>query len=399
MLQGDLEERGLEIGDEVEVADPIGTVTVTGSYTLPEDEGEFWFDLSRFASSPRQVEPAHRRRHPLPPRAVRHRAEHVRRAADRVVGRPGRPAVRRPARPHPRRPRHRDRHRRDARAGGEDRRTDNDGYAGPGAPRARRSFARTVAADEEGGPLVGDSVNDLPLIAAEVRDQQATARASITPAVISLVLVALALLLRLLMAAADLRLPEIALASLRGLTRAPAVAARALRTADRAGAVGADRRGRRGRACRCCWCAGGWCPGCPLPLPWTAWLAGLLVVVAAVGVAVLAVGLVLRVSLSEQLTGVRRPHASSRAAVLAQLLLVAAAAARCWPASSRAAPRASPTRTDLVLPVLLALVAGVAATRLTSRCSPPGGPGGGAPARSRRTSRRGRSAAARRARW
>ena len=36
---------------------------------------------------------------------------------------------------------------------------------------------------------------------------------------ISLVLVALALLLRLLMAAADLRLPELALASLRGLSR------------------------------------------------------------------------------------------------------------------------------------------------------------------------------------
>ena len=57
------------------------------------------------------------------------------------------------------------------------------------------------------------------LIAAETRDQQATARSSIAPAVISLVLVALALLLRLLMAAADLRLPELPLASLRGLGR------------------------------------------------------------------------------------------------------------------------------------------------------------------------------------
>ena len=53
---------------------------------------------------------------------------------------------------------------------------------------------------------------------AEVRFQQSTARSSIAPAVLSLVLVALALLMRLLNAASELRVPELALASLRGVT-------------------------------------------------------------------------------------------------------------------------------------------------------------------------------------
>ena len=75
------------------------------------------------------------------------------------------------------------------------------------------------AVEVEGGRLRGDTVNDLELISTETRAQQEIARSSIGPAVISLVLVAMALLLRLLMAAADLRLPELSLASLRGLGR------------------------------------------------------------------------------------------------------------------------------------------------------------------------------------
>ena len=59
-------------------------------------------------------------------------------------------------------------------------------------------------------------LGDLPALLAEVRSQEDTARNSIAPAVLSLVLVALALLMRLLTAASELRLPELALASLRG---------------------------------------------------------------------------------------------------------------------------------------------------------------------------------------
>ena len=102
-------------------------------------------------------------------------------------------------------------------------------------------------------------------------------------------------------------------------------------------------------------------------LPWTAALSGLLVAVAAVGVAVLAVGVVLRVSLSEQLTGVRRPRESSRISLVAQLVLVAAALAVLASKLTAGGP-GDPDVTDLVLPVLLAVVAGVAAT-----WPPPGG--------------------------
>ena len=52
MLAGDLERNLLEIGDEVVIDRPLGTVTVVGTYQAPEDEADFWFDLSKFASIP-----------------------------------------------------------------------------------------------------------------------------------------------------------------------------------------------------------------------------------------------------------------------------------------------------------------------------------------------------------
>ncbi|HEY0642231.1 MAG TPA: hypothetical protein VGD39_02340, partial [Nocardioides sp.] len=72
--------------------------------------------------------------------------------------------------------------------------------------------------DVEGGTLRDNGTNSLADVVKEVRFQQATARGSIAPAVLSLVLVALALRLRLLNAASELRVPELALASLRGVT-------------------------------------------------------------------------------------------------------------------------------------------------------------------------------------
>ena len=70
----------------------------------------------------------------------------------------------------------------------------------------------------DGGTLRDDDTNSLADVVEEVRFQQSTARSSIAPAVLSLVLVALALLMRLLNAASELRVPELALASLRGVT-------------------------------------------------------------------------------------------------------------------------------------------------------------------------------------
>ena len=70
-----------------------------------------------------------------------------------------------------------------------------------------------------GGTLVGvPDINNLGAVRDDVREQQSTARNSIAPAVLSLVLVALALLMRLLMAASEIRVPELALASLRGVS-------------------------------------------------------------------------------------------------------------------------------------------------------------------------------------
>jgi hypothetical protein len=216
-----------------------------------------------------------------------------------------------------------------------------------------------------GGALVGqDGVNDLAAVDAEVRQQESTARGSIAPAVLSLVLVALALLMRLLNAASEIRVPELALASLRGVTARRMWAlglAEPLVVLAVAAPLGAGIGLGLGW-----WLTRAWLvPGLPVPLPWQSWATGALVLVAAVGVACVAVGLVVRDSLASQLSGVRRPGRSHRWTIVAQLTLVALAVAVL--ASKLAGGRQSdPDATDLVLPVLLAIVAGLAATRLTA---------------------------------
>lgn len=241
----------------------------------------------------------------------------------------------------------------------------------PGATAADLARARDTAAgleqahEVDAGVLTGvTDVNDLAAVEAEVRDQQATARNSIAPAVLSLVLVALALLLRLLMAASEIRVPELALASLRGvgsrrlwvLGLAEPLTLIAL-AVPLGAACGLGLTTLLVRA----WLV----PGLPLPLPWLSWATGALVAVAAVAVACFAVGLVVRDSLASQLSGVRRPQASRRWSVVAQLTLVALALAVLL-AKLTAGTGGDPDATDLVLPVLLAVVAGLAATRLTA---------------------------------
>ncbi|HET8960920.1 FtsX-like permease family protein [Nocardioides sp.] len=322
MLTGDLDFLNLSIGDRLDLANAVGPVKIVGAYRVPESATDYWFDAERFASSPRDVNDltgAVKPYQPAPFVTVPETFDELPTSSWSVRV---------------------------------DRRLD----APPDLTPDDLAQAQATAAT-----LEEDTVNDLPLIAREVRTQQETARASIAPAVISLVLVALALLLRLLMAAADLRLPELALASLRGLTRRQlwglglseplTVLALSLPVGVVLGvglALGLTRS----------WLV----PGLPLPLPWQSLLAGLLVVVAALGVAGLAVGLVLRVSLSEQLTGVRRPKPSGRVALVAQLALFAGAIAVLAAKLSGGRP-GSPDLTDLVLPVLLAVVAGLLATR------------------------------------
>ena len=72
----------------------------------------------------------------------------------------------------------------------------------------------------DGGQLVGTStVNALASVLEDVRGQREAARAALAPAVVSLVLVALAMILRLQVATVGLRAPEQALAALRGVGR------------------------------------------------------------------------------------------------------------------------------------------------------------------------------------
>ena len=114
-----------------------------------------------------------------------------------------------------------------------------------------------------------------------------------------------------------------------------------------------------------CWRASGWCPGSRCPLPWVSWVAAGAVLLAAVAVACVAVGMVVRDSLASQLSGVRRPQASRRWSVVAQLVLVALALSILVSKLS-ASGQSAPDITDMLLPVLLAVVAGLAATRLTA---------------------------------
>ena len=104
-------------------------------------------------------------------------------------------------------------------------------------------------------------------------------------------------------------------------------------------------------------------PGLPLPIPAEAWAAAGLVTLATVGVAVLAVGLVLRDTLSSQLAGLKRPTRQRRTALVAELALFAIAVGML--VSQLSAGRArQPDVTDMALPVVLAVVAGLLATRL-----------------------------------
>ncbi len=337
LLAGDAEYSGLEIGDRVTM-DGLPGVTVVGIYRVLAAEQEFWYDVSRFESVPRRIledpgGPAEASAYMPGPLVVDPAAfdavpvELWRVRADRRLELPP-------------------------------------DWTEADLKAAARS-ANAAAGDPveiDRATLIGSPLGDLPALLAEVRSQEDTARASIAPAVLSLVLVALALLLRLLTAASELRLPELALASLRGvderrlwglgLVEPLALLLIALPLGLGAGiglSLGLIRW----------WLV----PGLPLPLPLSAWVASGTVALATLVVAVVAVGLVLRDSLASQLTGLKRPAARRRTALIAELALMATAAGML--AAQLSAGRTDqPDVTDMVLPVVLAVVAGLIATRL-----------------------------------
>ena len=55
MLAGDLDLTELPLGEKIDLGPDLGTVTVVGSYRVPADEADFWFQTDRFASFPPQL--------------------------------------------------------------------------------------------------------------------------------------------------------------------------------------------------------------------------------------------------------------------------------------------------------------------------------------------------------
>lgn len=234
---------------------------------------------------------------------------------------------------------------------------------------ATRSVAKVLAAQRALGgaaalpgsisPEIG---NALVSISHQLRTREGTTRSTVAPAVVSVILVALVLLVRLLAAAMDLRRNELALASLRGFTRRqmwllglmePALMiAIATPVGVLAGFFGARALGRA-------WLT----PGLPMPFSVASLLATLAVIVCTIVVAAFVVRDALSEPLSAQIAGVRRPGKSGRWGVLLQTMLVAAAIA-VLVATLAHTKKSSPDATDLALPILLAVATGLMTTLL-----------------------------------
>jgi hypothetical protein len=223
--------------------------------------------------------------------------------------------------------------------------------------------ARTRAilrAGDHGALLPGLSVevgNTLTTTAHQLLDRRGVTRSTVEPAVLSLILVALVLLARLLAAAMTLRRGELALASLRGYGRRQLwflgmvepllILAVATPVGVLLGYVASRVLARR-------WLV----PGLPVPFVLTSALAALGVVVVTALVAAVVVRDAVGEPLSSQIAGVRRPTRAGRSVVVLRLALIASAAAALVTAASRSHPR-QPDATDLALPILLAIAAGL----------------------------------------
>lgn len=326
-------------GDVLQLGEPLPALRVVGIYRRVAAADDYWFDVSRLASQPRLE-------HPRKP-ATPYRPAPMFVAAtvfDRLP--PGLWQVRA-----------------DSRLALRPAQSVAD-LAGA-ANRIEQVRSPVTVAEGTFTAAESNSLNSLDDIVAEVRAQQADAGRSVTPATVSLVLVALVLLLRLLTAAAELRVPELAIASLRGTTRrrlwalgmAEPVTVILLALAPgllfgyglAAGLIRA-------------WLV----PGLPVVVPVGAVVAALVVVVASVAVAALAVQRVVRAPLAEQLTGVRRPTGIGRVVLVGFLAAAAACVALVVGALVGATSR-KPDLGDFLLPILVAIVSGLGASWLVGR--------------------------------
>ncbi|MCB0907543.1 MAG: hypothetical protein KDB63_10555 [Nocardioidaceae bacterium] len=336
MATVDLDFTRHRIGDVLDLGDSVGPVTIVGSYRIPSAPTDFWPRPYRFASIPQRSAEMRGHANPYTP------APFVVTPAAFEAYPPGSWQVRVE--------------------------TVLDVPPDFRSADLDQAIAASEGLDDEVHPLdTGDLTaevrDDLGGIEGEITIQQSTARDSIAPALLSLILVALALLSRLLLSASQLRVPELALASLRGTP------ARRIWTFGMAEPIlllvislplGLGLGVLGGLALARQWLA----PGLPLEVPWASIAGAALVVAGAIVVAALAVGTVLRVSLAGQLAGVRRPTAARRLVVVGQLLLVAAALAIV--ATKVSGAGSGPDVTDLVLPILLGVVAGLGAAKLVT---------------------------------
>ena len=216
----------------------------------------------------------------------------------------------------------------------------------------------------DGGQLVGTStVNALASVLEDVRGQREAARAALAPAVVSLVLVALAMILRLQVATVGLRAPEQALAALRGVGRRRSwvlglsepwllvlVSVPLGLVAGYAAAAGLARAWLR--------------PGLVLEVPTASVVGAAVVTVAMAGVSAVAVAQGMRETIGGRLAGVHRPGASSRSVVTAELVVVLLALV--LPLTRVGADPDGLAAADLLLPVAIAVAAGLVTTRVVA---------------------------------
>lgn len=331
MLESDAAEDGVEIGDTVRDGPVLGELTVVGTYTAPAaGEGDFWFDLSRFDSSPWAFSETTGLipRRPAPYLTVPGTIERLP-PSTWVV------------------------------------RVDSRLAVTPEWTPDRLSSVSTGSASGSGtetlptGTLTEVSLNDLPALTKEIGRERRIALASVAPAVVSLILVAGVLLVTLLSAAAERRLPELALGTLRGMSAArmwTVGLAEPLALLVLAVPLGLA----AGLAANW-WLVRAWLvPGLPLRVPWLSVLAVGLVVCGALAIIAVSVGAVLWRSLAEQLSGIHRPARAGRAGRLAVVCVVAVTVV-LTAAKAFAGAASAPDAGDALLPVLLGLVAGLTA--------------------------------------
>ena len=328
ILRADAENYGVKPGDSF---NPYGgkPLRIVGTYTPTDSDADaaFWGGTQRLESSPGATFPRPVPAHPAPwiatQAGIELRSDPWYVAVDQTVATPP------------------------------------DLTSGRLATLAARVRAITDAS-EHGRLLTGlslESGNTLTDTAHQLIDRRGVSRSTVEPAVLSLILVALVLLSRLLSAAMTLRRGELALASLRGYSRRqlwflgmlePLVV---LVAATPAGVVlgylSARVLARR-------WLV----PGLPVPFILASALAAVGVVIVTAVVAAVVVRDAVSEPLSSQIAGVRRPAKAGRFVIILRLALVALAAAALITAASRNHPT-KPDATDLALPILVAVAAGL----------------------------------------